>query len=57
MNEQQLSGALEHFKTLLQEQAQRVERMRAEQDWVDYSALAPIRIGRLRNHGSWKDSW
>lgn len=40
-----LERAKSHFETLVREQLQRVERMKKEEDWLDFSALKPIIIG------------
>jgi len=45
MSEQIISKAQEHFAALVKSQLERAERMKAAQDWVDYSALNPIIIG------------
>ncbi|RLF51288.1 MAG: isocitrate/isopropylmalate dehydrogenase family protein, partial [Thermoplasmata archaeon] len=37
--------AKEHFGKLVEEQLQRVERMKRGEDWIDYSKLKPIIIG------------
>lgn len=40
-----IEKAKEHFGKILEEQLARVEAMKADQDWVDYSALKTIKIG------------
>ena len=45
MDEQALARAKEHFAALIREQLARVERMKKEEEWVDYSRLRPIVIG------------
>jgi len=40
-----LERAKEHFASLVAEQLERVERMKAAEDWIDYGALKPIIIG------------
>ena len=40
-----LQPALDHFARLLEEQLARVERLKAEQDWLDFSAVRPIVVG------------
>lgn len=40
-----LEKAGSHFVSLVKEQLERVEKMRAAEDWVDYSSLEPIIIG------------
>ena len=43
--DQIIENAKQHFAELVQSQIERVERMKAAQDWVDYSILKPIIIG------------
>ena len=43
--------AKEHFGTLMQQQLDRVERMKAGDDWVDFSTIKPIKIGILGGDG------
>ena len=45
MDSQALERAKEHFAGLIQEQLARIERMKKEEDWVDYTRLKPIIIG------------
>ena len=40
-----LETAASHFRSLVKEQLERVERMKEAEDWVDYSSLEPIIIG------------
>ena len=44
-----LSGEIEkakkHFGELLKEQLLRIEKMKEEQEWVDYSTVNPVKIG------------
>ncbi|MGQ9492450.1 MAG: isocitrate/isopropylmalate family dehydrogenase [Anaerolineae bacterium] len=40
-----IERAKEHFGKLLLEQLERVERMKAAEDWLDYSKVKPIVIG------------
>ena len=40
-----------HFAKLLEEQLLRVDRMKAGEDWVDYSKLAPLIIGVVGGDG------
>jgi isocitrate dehydrogenase (NAD+) len=40
-----IERAKEHFGRLLEEQLARVERMKADEGWVDYATLNPIVIG------------
>jgi len=43
--------AKEHFGKLVEEQLQRVERMKSGEDWIDYSTLKPIIIGVVGGDG------
>ncbi len=43
--EEEVRGAVEHFEKLLWEQLERVERIRREREWIDYSRVRPIIIG------------
>jgi len=40
-----IEKAQEHFTSLVREQLERVERMKAEGEWTDYKSLKPIIIG------------
>jgi len=46
-----IERAKAHFETLLIEQMDRVERMKAAEDWIDYSKLEPIVIGVVGGDG------
>lgn len=46
-----IEKAKSHFARLLEEQLLRVERMKAGEDWVDYSKLAPLIIGVVGGDG------
>jgi isocitrate dehydrogenase (NAD+) len=43
--------AKEHFGKLVEEQLERVERMKKAEDWIDYSKLKPIIIGVVGGDG------
>src|SRR3972149_6331226 len=45
MDTQAIERAKEHFSALLQEQLARVERMKKEDEWIDYSQIKPLIIG------------
>lgn len=47
----QIDAAKEHFGEVLQQQLERVERLKQEGDWVDYSSVSPIIIGMLGGDG------
>ena len=46
-----IEDAKEHFGKLLEEQLQRVERMKKAEDWIDYTKLKPIIIGIIGGDG------
>jgi len=46
-----IEKAKEHFGHLLEIQAQRVEKLQAAPDWIDYSKVSPIKIGILPGDG------
>lgn len=47
----QLDLPLAHFGELIEQQLQRVERMKRETEWIDYSAVSPIIIGIIGGDG------
>lgn len=51
MNEQKIEDAKEHFGDILKEQIDRVERIKKDQEWVDYRQLRPIIIGIIGGDG------
>jgi isocitrate dehydrogenase (NAD+) len=51
MDSQALERAKEHFAGLIQEQLARIERMKREEQWVDYGELQPIIIGLCGGDG------
>ncbi|MCH7652231.1 MAG: isocitrate/isopropylmalate dehydrogenase family protein [Chloroflexi bacterium] len=51
VNRDAIERAKEHFGTVLEEQLERVERLKAEGDWIDYSSLSPIVVGMLGGDG------
>lgn len=44
-NDSKITKAQDHFSTLVKEQISRIEKMKAGEDWTDYSSLKPIIIG------------
>lgn len=46
-----IQAAKAHFGTILEEQLKRVERLKKEGDWVDYSGLDTVVIGILAGDG------
>ena len=53
---QAIEAAKQHFGTVLQQQLERVERLKEEGDWVDYSQVSPIIIGMLGGDGIGTDN-
>jgi isocitrate dehydrogenase (NAD+) len=51
MNKEAIERAKEHFAGILERQLERVERIKSEEDWVDYSKLKPIVVGVLGGDG------
>lgn len=51
MNQEAIERAKDHFGKLVAEQLERVERMKKDVDWVDYSKLKPIIIGVIGGDG------
>ena len=46
-----VEAARAHFGTVVEQQLERVERLKQEGDWVDYSSAKPIIIGMLGGDG------
>lgn len=46
-----IEKARQHFADLIERQLSRVEKMKQEQDWIDYGTLKPIIIGILGGDG------
>ena len=46
-----IETAKEHFGKMLEEQLERVERLKVEQDWVDYTKVSPVIIGMIGGDG------
>jgi isocitrate dehydrogenase (NAD+) len=47
----EIEEAKEHFGKLLEEQLERVERMKKAEDWIDYTTLKPVIIGIIGGDG------
>ena len=50
-NSQAIEAAKKHFGEVLEQQLERVERLKQEGDWIDYKSVAPIIIGMLGGDG------
>ena len=50
-DKQAIEAAKEHFSQILEQQLARVETLKADQHWTDYSSLQPIVIGMLGGDG------
>ncbi len=48
---EQIAAAKEHFGEVLEQQLERVERLKAQPDWLDFSNVSPIKIGMLGGDG------
>ena len=46
-----IEAAKEHFGQVVAQQLERVERLKNEPDWVDYSTVSPIVVGMLGGDG------
>ena len=51
LTEQLIEKATKHFAQVLKEQLERVERIKKEPDWLDFSTLKPIIIGACGGDG------
>ena len=51
MDKAAIDRAKEHFGKLLENQMQRMERMKSQPDWIDYSKIKPVKIGILAGDG------
>ena len=47
----QIEAAKAHFGEVLQQQLERVERLKRQPDWVDFTKVSPIKIGMLGGDG------
>ena len=46
-----IDAAKEHFGTVVAQQLERVEQLKNEPDWLDYSSVSPIIVGMLGGDG------
>jgi len=51
MDQIAINRAKEHFGKLLEVQMKRMERVKAMPDWIDYTAIKPLKIGILAGDG------
>ena len=51
VNSEAIEAAKEHFGNILQQQLERVEKLKQEPDWTDYSSISPIIVGMLGGDG------
>src|SRR5919197_278369 len=49
--EAQIEAAKTHFGKILEEQLARVERLKQQPDWLDFSQIKPIKIGMIGGDG------
>ncbi len=50
-DQQAIEAAKTHFGTVLEQQLERVERLRQEGEWTDYAAISPVVIGIIGGDG------
>lgn len=50
-DQEAINIAKEHFEGLVKEQIARVERLKSQKDWLDYSSLKPLVIGLVGGDG------
>src|ERR671931_784439 len=50
-DEAQIEAAKTHFGKILEEQLARVERLKQQPDWLDFSRIKPIKIGMIGGDG------
>ena len=51
MQQEVIERAKEHFEKVILEQLERIERMKKDVDWIDYSKVKPIIIGVVGGDG------
>ena len=51
VNRQAIESAKQQFGQVLEEQLDRVERLKTEEDWLDYGQVSPIEIGMIGGDG------
>ena len=51
VNAEAIEVAKEHFGNVLQQQLERVEKLKQAPDWTDYSSISPIIVGMLGGDG------
>ncbi len=51
VDRQAIEAAKEHFGRVVEQQLERVERLKAEQDWLDYGKISPITVGVIDGDG------
>src|SRR5919109_3238952 len=49
--ETQIEAAKTHFGKIVEEQLARVERLKQQPDWLDFSQVKPIKIGMIGGDG------
>jgi len=47
----QIEAAKTHFGQVLQQQLERVERLKRQPDWIDFNKVSPIKVGMLGGDG------
>ncbi|MBN2081034.1 isocitrate/isopropylmalate dehydrogenase family protein [bacterium] len=51
MNNDAITRAKDHFGRLLADQMERMQRIKAMPDWIDYATISPIKVGILGGDG------
>ena len=51
VDKQAIEAAKEHFATVLEQQLERVERLKTAEEWTDYSKVSPIIVGMIGGDG------
>ena len=51
VSKQAVEAAKGQFATVLEQQLERIERLKAAEDWLDYGKVSPIKIGMLGGDG------
>lgn len=51
MNKEAIEKAKEHFGKVLEDQLERVERMKKEENWIDYNSLDKVIVGIIGGDG------
>jgi len=50
-NQTEIGPALEHFQNILEDQLERVEKLKIGGDWINYEKISPLKIGVIGGDG------